>query len=198
MSYTSKYTGSEIDTKLDTVVSITNILDQVWPIGSIYLAYNHTSPASLFGGTWTRISSQFLYGATADGTIGATGGTNTHTHTSAAHTHTIAGHTHTTAGHTLTVAEMPSHDHYFANTGRVLMWDSDCSPIADPYSYNTTDGNIQSTWNTYTAYTGGGGSHSHGNTGSTSLTTNSTTPGNTGSASNLPPYISISIWRRTA
>jgi hypothetical protein len=37
-----------------------------------------------------------------------------------------------------------------------------------------------------------------GNTGSTSLTTNSTTPGNTGSASNLPPYLAVYVWKRTA
>lgn len=79
-----------------------------------------------------------------------------------------------------------------------------------------------------TAATGGGGAHNHGNTGSTSLTTNSTTPGatgstslttnsttpgatgstslttnsttpgNTGSSSNIPPSVAMYCWKRTA
>ena len=46
---------------------------KAYPVGSIYLAYNHTDPATLFGGSWTRISSYLLRGATASGTIGETG-----------------------------------------------------------------------------------------------------------------------------
>lgn len=47
--------------------------DEAYPVGSIYIAYNSTSPASLFGGTWTRIEGRVLYGCAASGTIGATG-----------------------------------------------------------------------------------------------------------------------------
>lgn len=44
----------------------------------------------------------------------------------------------------------------------------------------------------------GGGSHTHGDTGGTSLTTNSTTPGATGSSSTLQPYVTCYMWKRTA
>lgn len=98
-----------------------------------------------------------------------------HTHTSAAHTHTIAGHTHTTGNHTLTVAEMPSHNHglkepfyKFSELNQGL--------IGQVYK---GDKHQDNTW--YSEKTGGGQAHNHGNTGSTSLTTNSTTPGATGS-----------------
>lgn len=47
-----------------------------------------------------------------------------------------------------------------------------------------------------TSYTGGGGAHNHGNTGSTNLTTNSTTPGDTGSSSHIPSYLATNIWQR--
>lgn len=51
-------------------------IDFYYPINSIYIGYSHTSPASLFGGTWQRIEGRILYGCASSGTIGATG---THT-----------------------------------------------------------------------------------------------------------------------
>lgn len=49
-----------------------------WPIGSIYMSVSSTSPASLFGGTWERISDCFLLGASSGFPAGATGGEFTH------------------------------------------------------------------------------------------------------------------------
>lgn len=49
-----------------------------YPINSVYISYSHTSPASLFGGTWTRIQNTFLWGCDPDGAIGVTGGESTH------------------------------------------------------------------------------------------------------------------------
>lgn len=61
-----------------------------WPVGSIYIAYNHTNPGTLFGGTWLRITNAFLWATTATGTIGQTGGSQTVT---------------------LTVDQLPAHSH---------------------------------------------------------------------------------------
>ena len=47
-----------------------------WPVGSICIRYDTTSPADLFGGTWVRIEGRMLFGCAASGTVGATG---THT-----------------------------------------------------------------------------------------------------------------------
>ena len=58
------------------MVNADDILDLVYPINSIYISYSHTSPADIFGGTWTRIEGRILYGCAESGTIGATG---THT-----------------------------------------------------------------------------------------------------------------------
>lgn len=44
-----------------------------WPVGSIYLAFNHIDPSTLFGGSWTRISGTFLWAAQEGDTIGQTG-----------------------------------------------------------------------------------------------------------------------------
>lgn len=120
---------------------------------------------------------------TAMNTIGKLLGNKTHTHTSAAHTHTIAGHIHTTGNHTLTIAEMPSHAHrggmqgdkafdaVMANNGNTaqMLWDQASG--------------VDST------YVGGGQAHNHGNTGSTSLTSDSTTPSATGSNTNFQPTV---------
>lgn len=65
-------------------------LNKVYPVGSIYMSVNSTSPATLFGGTWEAIEGQFLLGASSTYTAGSTGGE---------------------AEHTLTTAEMPSHNH---------------------------------------------------------------------------------------
>lgn len=63
-----------------------NLLDVIYPVGSIYQSMSATSPSSTIGGTWTQLKT-FLYGST---TANQTGGE---------------------ATHTLTVNEMPSHTH---------------------------------------------------------------------------------------
>lgn len=72
------------------LTSATNLLPRIYPIGAIYWSSRDTSPASLFGGTWTQIQNRFLIGAGGSYAVNATGGE---------------------ATHTLTVAEMPSHNH---------------------------------------------------------------------------------------
>ena len=47
--------------------------DEIYPVGSVCIRYDTTSPATLYGGTWTRIEGRFLYGSASTGTIGATG-----------------------------------------------------------------------------------------------------------------------------
>ena len=63
-----------------------NLLDIVYPVGSIYHSMNATSPVDSVGGTWTKIKT-FLYGAD---TANQTGGE---------------------AEHILTYNEMPIHSH---------------------------------------------------------------------------------------
>lgn len=47
-----------------------------YPVGSFYISYNNTSPADMFGGTWTQVTSRFLYATTST----ATGGSASHKH----------------------------------------------------------------------------------------------------------------------
>lgn len=59
----------------DLIDALTGL--SAYPVGSVYISYVSTSPASLFGGTWTEITGRFPY--FNHGT--APGGSNTHTHT---------------------------------------------------------------------------------------------------------------------
>lgn len=63
-----------------------NLMLQAYPVGTVYISYSSTPPASLFGGTWTPITGVFPYFNAGT----ATGGSNTHT---------------------LTADEIPSHRH---------------------------------------------------------------------------------------
>lgn len=67
-----------------------------YPVGSIYMSWSSTSPASLFGGTWTRLVDRFLVGAGQSYAVGATGGE---------------------ATHKLTIDELPSHSHNYSYPG---------------------------------------------------------------------------------
>lgn len=95
-----------------------NLMDIVYPIGSIYQSMSVTSPASTIGGTWTKINT-FLYGAD---TVGQTGGEKMHT---------------------LTIMEMPTHAHaqyVTANSGGPAVrcdYSSDVQGLLYPQGINT-------------------------------------------------------------
>ena len=67
-----------------------NLLEVVYPIGSIYQSTKNLSPASIVGGTWEQITEKFLFAAGSTYMAGETGGE---------------------ATHALSIAEMPAHTH---------------------------------------------------------------------------------------
>ena len=76
--------------KARITASKTETINAVYPVGSIYMSVNSTSPASLFGGTWEQIKDRFLLASGSSYSAGSIGGE---------------------ATHTLTTAEMPVHYH---------------------------------------------------------------------------------------
>ena len=66
------YTKNEVDTALDDLV------DTIYPVGSIYMSVNNVSPSTLFGGTWEKIQDKFLLASGTNYSNGATGGEATH------------------------------------------------------------------------------------------------------------------------
>lgn len=102
-------TGLTSGTVADT--RIANILDKVYPVGSIYMSMTkNTSPANIFGGVWS---------ATGVGRVLIGAGTGTDINSL---TKTFAVNTADDAGeykHTLSIAEMPSHNHNVGADGGV-------------------------------------------------------------------------------
>ena len=56
------------------------LLDIIYPVGSVYLTINDVNPQTLFGGTWEQLKDRFLVGAGDVYTAGNTGGAATHEH----------------------------------------------------------------------------------------------------------------------
>ena len=168
-----------------------NILNKVYPVGAIYMSVVSTSPATLFGGTWAALGARFLIGVGTGYANGATGG-------AATHTHTTPNHTHTTPAVALTAANLPK------QTGEIwlhggesgsMLWHHDgvFSGSQSIGQYKPQTGGVTagaaSLWKII-FNSGGNTAHGHGATGNAKPTTNS--------ASSLPPYLAVYMWKRTA
>lgn len=131
---------------------IPNLLDHIFPIGSIYMNVNSIDPNVVLGGSWERIYNKFLLGGGDDYEIGSTGGEETHT---------------------LSQEEMPSHNHWSGYGFFMTDWTNAeiknrACISSDRYYEDGHSGNT-------TSYEGGGAPHN-----------------------NMPPYLSICIWKRIA
>lgn len=60
------------------MATFVNMMDLVYPIGSIYQSMSPTNPGAIFLGQWTQITSKFLYAANSSNVIG---GSSLHKHT---------------------------------------------------------------------------------------------------------------------
>lgn len=176
------------------VEDITRSLETVYPIGSIYLnATDGTNPATLLGfGTWRRLAQgRMLIDASSSYTAGQTGGSASHNHGGS------------TDGHKLTTAEIPAHTHgskslvgsapMMSNVGLLTEGsnpDGIISKGSKTTSLYTPDwmSDSHGSWRLKVDAThehssvGGNGNHSHG----------------IQSASNMPPWIAVYMWVRTA
>ncbi len=85
-------------------------------------------------------------------------------------------HSHNTGNHTLTINEIPSHNHTLDNYNA-----SGHNTSYLPVQYSGTKKGYG--YNIYTYNAGGNQPHNHGNTGS---------------SSNMPPYLAVYVWRRVA
>ena len=161
--------------------STENILNKTYPVGSIYMSVNSTDPSTLFGGTWERLKGRFLIGA------GAVADTNSNTRfgsLGAEKPDIASGETGGEYYHQLNATEMPEHNHdtndwtIVANKNAArISTNLGAKCISTTESTNMVP-NIKATKNqdgNRTGLAGGDGKHN-----------------------NMPPYLAVYMWKRTA
>ena len=149
-------------TKLD-------LLDMIYPVGSIYMSVNSSNPGSLFGGTWEAYAQGRVL-------IGAGTGTDSRSEQKTF----AAGSTGGEYNHQLTVGEMAQHSH------------SGTISSSGGHSH-TVKGNAGGSGSWAFRFDTGGTSSNQGNTQSAGAHTHSVSISNTGSNTahnNLPPALS--------
>lgn len=172
--------GSEKSVKqaIDTLQTTLNgllsgVLDAVYPVGSIYMSVNSTSPEELFGGTWAQIQDKFLLAAGTHA-AGSTGGAEEVTLTK--EQSGLPAH-----AHGMTQPKIPNHSHSMKN-----IW-SDSAGSGEAYMFST-----RKPMTRYTEWDGGGGSCYGGavqeNSGADAESAHN----------NMPPYLTVYVWKRTA
>ena len=180
------------------------------PIGSIEINITGTNPSNYLGGTWIAWGTgQVPVGVDTNdsdfNSVEKTGGSKSVSYTPSGqnsggsvgnHTYTPSG---TVGGHVLQLSEIPSHRHYVS--GRNTTYGAGIQPdwqvITSPGS---TNGDY--TYDNWTDWQGGSGSHDHGFSGTQATLTHSVTqPTFTGTAANInvqQKYITCYMWKRTA
>lgn len=153
-----------------------DLLSQVYPVGSIYMSVTAIDPAILFGGVWEQIQDRFLLACGSSFSAGSSGGE---------------------ASHVLSIEEMPGHSH------SATAW----TDSQGDHNHNMTlnrycgDGSVTSYagWGAdrvqaaaATNYTSTEGAHAH----NVEVSIGST--GGNIAHNNMPPYLAVYIWKRTA
>lgn len=131
-------------------------LEDVYPVGAIYMSAAATNPGTLFGfGTWEQIKDVFLLAAGDTYAAGATGGE---------------------ATHILSEAELPTHAHkiYYGNNSGTYY----TAEIGFPAVMESNGTPITKSWGAEMCKTANTGSWQAHN--------------------NMPPYLAVYAWRRTA
>jgi hypothetical protein len=178
-------------TQLATTAFVTAALSAAYPVGSIYVnAAVSTNPATLLGfGTWTafgagRVMVGFNSSDVLFDTLEETGGSKdaivvSHTHTFSATTVSAGAHQHFIARNVEASNEGSlTASNYIARRG------SFGSDYNYDFASSSSEANI--------GLTSSEGAHTHTLSGTTAST------GSSATNANLPPYIVVRMWKRTA
>lgn len=161
---------------------------KAWPLNSIFTATVPTNPNTLLGfGTWARFGKGRVLvsqdeAQTEFDSVEETGGAKTVTLTSdqiPAHTHSVPAHTHTIPGHSHGIRVEWGPADPSGSSNRLTRVGS----VGPGGTTDTADGVTQGS-GTLTSNSGGGGTSGSAGTG--------------GAHENMPPYIVVYMWKRTA
>ena len=118
---------------------VSDLLNKVYPVGSIYMSAVNVSPASFLGGTWQAIEQgRMLMAAGSSWQAGTTGGN---------------------AYHTLTIAELPAHNHSATETAAGGHTHGASTGSAGAHAHSGSA--LEAGAHAHNASTGTAGSHDH-------------------------------------
>ena len=150
------------------------VVDIVYPVGSIYMSVNSTSPATLFGGTWEQLKDKFLLASGDTYNNGATGGSAdavvvSHNHTQSSHTHepSNTAFSFLASQGNISLNETKRSFPSESSSGHYFVYSDEVKGINE---YETTSSSTP-----YIYYTG-----------------------ESGTGKNMPPYLVVNVWKRTA
>ena len=139
--------------------TVNDLFDLVYPVGSIYMSVNSTSPQTLFGGTWEQLKDKFLLSAGNTYNAGDTGGS--------------------------ADATLVSHNHGTNTSGEYFVTSEKSESNDTKVSYNAS-GNRLVDGMTDTS------------TSSFHHRIDTDYVGSSGTGKNMPPYLVVYMWKRTA
>ena len=185
-------------------VRASELLDLVYPVGSIYITTNSTHPTLLFGGDWERIQGRFLLAADNTYTPGSEGGSADAVIPT--HTHTVSGTVSTNGSHSHSLGAAGGHSHNNAayNSGYLfsifkglhsteLIGSIGGSGHVIPQVSDDgwwTGAKATAEVPNHTHSIGANGNHNH----TINITSQST--GVDGADKNMPPYLAVYVWKR--
>lgn len=217
VNYDNTVSGSAEDNVQGAIDDLYDKLDDMHPVGSVFLTVNNTNPSTYFGGTWERIAKgRALVGLDENDTdfdsAEETGGSKTvnlnHSHSLSAHTHGMNSHTHGLNGHSHGLGAAygeinftPSNSGVYLRYKSTAGWTPNYVQIAGAASESSTHP---------TQYYGmiiGGTTDGAASTAKTATPSNNNSEGPSkdytdsklsSSQSVIQPYFTVYIWKRTA
>ena len=184
---------------------------EAYPIGSIYMSVNATNPKDIFGGTWEALNEgRVLIGANASHPAGQTGGEETHilsVNEMPSHDHSgnLSGSTGSGGGHShtrgnmnitgelkATILSKNSGSNLGCFSGTPSSGTATGAPSGSNNFWAMPEFDASKSWS---GSTSSSGSHSHSLDGA-SITTSSKGGGQ--AHNNMPPYLSVYMWKRVA
>ena len=174
------YTEAETDALLSLKVARAALLDLVYPVGAIYMSVNSTDPGTLFGGAWERIEDTFLLASGSAYAAGSTGGE---------------------ASHTLTTDEMAPHTHGSKSLSGTFNIKKSTESSGAQNNVAGATGivaiNHNYTGATYNTLQSGSGTKNASQIG-INATHEHNSIGGGQAHNNMPPYLAVYVWKRTA